>query len=176
MLIIVYFCTSLLSPNYSNMRIVQLRCRDHSFDDSIYTEVDNENEINVTTNGRSLPQKSWFFVHHSTIKGNEIGCNIAICIISNCNILSFSEAICDLLLVYNVTICMLGFVSNRVPDEGSIFIQALCKELDENGSKHDINTIASCVNRRIMNEYSIQAPIFENQLGDFVYLAPDDQD
>ena len=67
-------------------------------------------------------------------------------------------------------------MSNRVPDEGSIFIQALCKELDENGSKHDINTIASCVNRRIMNEYSIQAPIFENQLGDFVYLAPEDQE
>ena len=67
-----------------------------------------------------------------------------------------------------------GFSSNRNPQNGSIFIQSLCQELMENGRKLDLSTIASSVNRRIMGQFHIQAPIYENQLGDFIYFHPKD--
>lgn len=67
-----------------------------------------------------------------------------------------------------------GFVSNRHEQNGSIFIQTLCKELRENGRKLNLATIASSVNQRIMRQFQIQAPIYENQLGDFIYFEPHD--
>ena len=67
-----------------------------------------------------------------------------------------------------------GYISNRDTMEGSIFIQALCKELNEKWYQTDICSIASNVNKRIMQNYGrIQAPIFENQLGDLVFLEAD---
>ena len=57
---------------------------------------------------------------------------------------------------------------------GTIFIQSLCKEMMENGRKLNLATIASSVNQRIMRKFNIQAPIYENQLGDFIYFEPDD--
>jgi len=65
-----------------------------------------------------------------------------------------------------------GFASSRNPLEGSIFIQTLCKELQENGTKQDLATIASSVNQKIMDIYKIQAPVYENQLGNFLYFKP----
>ena len=67
-----------------------------------------------------------------------------------------------------------GFASNRNPESGSIFIQTLCKELTENGTRLNLATMASCVNQKIMRNYKIQAPIYENQLGDFIYFDPSD--
>ena len=67
-----------------------------------------------------------------------------------------------------------GFASNRHPQNGTIFIQNLCKELMENGRKMNLSTIASSVNQRIMRQFNIQAPIYENQLGDFIYFQPYD--
>ena len=66
------------------------------------------------------------------------------------------------------------FASNRQPQNGTIFIQNLCKELMENGRKMNLSTIASSVNQRIMRQFNIQAPIYENQLGDFIYFQPYD--
>ena len=64
-----------------------------------------------------------------------------------------------------------GYVSLRDPSCGTIFIQALCKVLEETWFVNDIGTIATEVNKRIMKEYeSVQAPIFENQLGNLVYF------
>ena len=66
----------------------------------------------------------------------------------------------------------LGFISVRDREQGSIFIQALCKELNKNWYVTDINTIAADVNKRIMKSYGrIQAPVFENQLGRLVYFS-----
>ena len=63
----------------------------------------------------------------------------------------------------------------RDPAQGSIFIQALCKEINESWYVTDINTIAADVNKRIMESYGrIQAPIFENQLGNLVYFGGDE--
>ena len=56
--------------------------------------------------------------------------------------------------------------------KGSVFIQALCKELNERQVHTDICTIATNVNKMVMQSYGrIQAPIFENQLGDVVFFA-----
>ena len=65
-----------------------------------------------------------------------------------------------------------GFSSNRHPQNGTIFIQSLCRELMENGRKLNLSTIASSVNQRIMRQFHVQAPIYENQLGDFIYFHP----
>ena len=65
-----------------------------------------------------------------------------------------------------------GFASMRHPERGTIFIQTLCQELMKNGTRLNLATIASCVNQKIMRKYNIQAPIYENQLGDFVYFDP----
>ena len=67
-----------------------------------------------------------------------------------------------------------GFASNRHPQNGTIFIQNLCTELMENGRKMNLSTLASSVNQRIMRQFNIQAPIYENQLGDFIYFQPYD--
>ena len=72
-------------------------------------------------------------------------------------------------MAYNSTIE--GYVSSRNPAKGSIFIQALCKKLNEQWYRSDISSIASGVNKEIMENYGkIQAPIFENQLGDKIYF------
>ena len=64
-----------------------------------------------------------------------------------------------------------GYVSLRDPSGGTIFIQALCKVLNESWYVNDITSIAMEVNRTIMKDYgSAQAPIFENQLGNPVYF------
>ena len=64
-----------------------------------------------------------------------------------------------------------GFISNRDTLQGSIFIQELCNELKDQWFILDINTMAANVNRRIMENYGqIQAPIFENQLGNLVWF------
>ena len=84
-----------------------------------------------------------------------------------------------MLLEHNLSdfIFCLGHISNRDPCQGSIFIQALCKELNEKWYQMDISSIASSVNKRIMQGSDrIQAPIFENQLGDYIYLRPDFHD
>ena len=67
-----------------------------------------------------------------------------------------------------------GFSSNRNPQNGSIFIQSLCRELMEIGRKLNLSTIASSVNQRIMRQFNVQAPIYENQLGDFIYFHPNE--
>ena len=65
----------------------------------------------------------------------------------------------------------LGYISNRDTKKGSIFIQELCKELKQRWFYLDIGTMAGNVNRNIMKGYNqIQAPIFENQLGDLVFF------
>ena len=65
----------------------------------------------------------------------------------------------------------LGHISNRDTFQGSIFIQELCRELKEQFFVSDISTMAANVNKRIMQGYGqIQAPIFENQLGDLVFF------
>lgn len=65
----------------------------------------------------------------------------------------------------------LGYVSSRHKTQGSIFIQELCKELMEQFYVLDVSTMASNVNKRIMKRYEqIQAPVFENQLGDLVFF------
>ena len=65
----------------------------------------------------------------------------------------------------------LGYVSGRDKQRGSIFIQELCKELMEKFFVLDVSTMASNVNKRIMKSYGqIQAPVFENQLGDLVFF------
>ena len=64
-----------------------------------------------------------------------------------------------------------GYVSLRDRYGGTIFIQTLCKALNESWYVDDISTIAMQVNKRIMNDYGhAQAPIFENQLGNLVYF------
>ena len=63
-----------------------------------------------------------------------------------------------------------GYVSGRDPENGSIFIQELCKVINERWNKHDLGTIASYVNRNIMKEYHFQAPKITNQLGDLVFF------
>ena len=63
------------------------------------------------------------------------------------------------------------FVSLRCRSGGTLFIQTLCKVLNESWYVNDISTIAMEVNRRIMKDYrSAQAPIFENQLGNPVFF------
>ena len=65
----------------------------------------------------------------------------------------------------------LGYVSTRDRLKGSIFVQELCKGFNENWFIDDIGTIAGTVNKNIMEGYDqIQAPVFENQLGNFVYF------
>ena len=72
-------------------------------------------------------------------------------------------------LSYNSTIE--GYVSQRHRVKGSIFVQELCKTLNEQWYRTDISSIASQVNKEIMSKYGrIQAPIFENQLGNNVYF------
>ena len=72
-------------------------------------------------------------------------------------------------IAYNSTIE--GYASLRNPAKGSIFIQALCKMLNDHWYHTDISSIATEVNKEIMQNYQrIQAPIFENQLGDKVYF------
>jgi hypothetical protein len=71
--------------------------------------------------------------------------------------------------VFNSTIE--DFVSLRTK-KGSCFIQAFCEEMNDKWCRHDLNTIASYVNRNIMTNYKIQAPVFENQLGDLVFFKP----
>ena len=67
-------------------------------------------------------------------------------------------------LIFHSTIK--GFVSNRDPVRGSIFIQELCKEFNSKWFLFDISRIAAGVNKRVMEGYDhIQAPLFENQLG-----------
>ena len=69
-----------------------------------------------------------------------------------------------------------GYVSLRDRTGGTIFIQALCKVLDESWYVNDISSIATEVNKRIMKNYgSAQAPIFENQLGNLVYFEASGQ-
>ena len=64
-----------------------------------------------------------------------------------------------------------GYVSLRDRYVGTIFIQTLCKALNESWYVNDISTIAMNVNKRIMSDYGhAQAPIFENQLGNLVYF------
>ena len=58
--------------------------------------------------------------------------------------------------------------------KGSIFIHPLCKELNKNWFQFDMGTIASKVNKTVMQKYErIQAPIFENQLGDLMFFTGD---
>ena len=65
----------------------------------------------------------------------------------------------------------IGYISTRDRTQGSIFIQTLCKELNEQFFLTDLSTMAASVNKRIMQSYGrIQAPIFENQLGNMVYF------
>ena len=67
-------------------------------------------------------------------------------------------------LVFHSTIK--GFISNRDPNRGSIFIQELCKELNKKWLVFDVSRIAASVNKKVMEGYEqIQAPVFENQLG-----------
>ena len=67
-------------------------------------------------------------------------------------------------LIFHSTIK--GFVSNRDPVQGSIFIQELCKELNKKWLVFDVSRIAASVNKKVMEGYEqIQAPVFENQLG-----------
>ena len=62
-----------------------------------------------------------------------------------------------------------GYISNRDKTKGSIFIQELCSILQDQWLLNDLTTMAVNVNKRIMQSYGqIQAPIFENQLGDLV--------
>ena len=63
----------------------------------------------------------------------------------------------------------IGYISGRDIDQGSIFIQELCKVIN-NRWKDDLSTIASYVNRNIMREYQFQAPEIINQLGDLVFF------
>ena len=75
---------------------------------------------------------------------------------------------CDNIIIH----ISIGYSSARDPTKGSIFIQALCKELNERWFHADICTIATNVNKMVMQSYGrIQAPIFENQLGDVVFFA-----
>ena len=67
-------------------------------------------------------------------------------------------------LIFHSTIK--GFVSNRDPVQGSIFIQELCKEFRKKWFLFDVSRIAASVNKKVMEGYEqIQAPVFENQLG-----------
>ena len=67
-------------------------------------------------------------------------------------------------LIFHSTIQ--GFVSNRDPVQGSIFIQELCKEFNKKWFVFDVSRIAASVNKKVMEGYNqIQAPVFENQLG-----------
>ena len=67
-------------------------------------------------------------------------------------------------LIFHSTIK--GFVSNRDPVQGSIFIQELCKEFNKKWFLYDVSRIAANVNKKVMEGYEqIQAPLFENQLG-----------
>ena len=84
-----------------------------------------------------------------------------------CNI-DFTQS--DDFLSFYIT--LLGYVSTRDEIQGSIFIQALCKEIEDKRDKSDLSTIASYVNRSIMREYSYQAPEIVNQLGDLVFFKP----
>ena len=68
-------------------------------------------------------------------------------------------------------IYLLGYVSGRDKIQGSIFIQEVCKEFNEKFFVLDISTMAANVNKQIMQGYGqIQAPVFENQLGNNVYF------
>ena len=68
-----------------------------------------------------------------------------------------------------------GYISGRLEVagtyQGSIFIQELCRVLNERWKKDDLSTISSYVNRNIMNEYHFQAPEIVNQLGDLVFFT-----
>ena len=63
------------------------------------------------------------------------------------------------------------FVSFRT-NQGTFFIQSFCKEMSANCYRHDLNTIATYVNRSVMEKHKIQASVFENNLGDLVYFKP----
>ena len=84
--------------------------------------------------------------------------------------------LCYILFIHKVFLtCFVfktGYISGRDPKQGSIFIQALCKELNQHWSQQDLSTIASYVNRSIMREFSFQAPEIVNQLGDLVFFRP----
>ena len=54
--------------------------------------------------------------------------------------------------------------------KGSIFIQSFCQEMRNNCYRHDLNTIATYVNRSVMEKHKVQASVFENNLGDLVYF------
>ena len=48
----------------------------------------------------------------------------------------------------------------------------MCKELNENGLRKDICSLATHVNKSVMESYGqIQAPVFENQLGGVVFFT-----
>ena len=73
-------------------------------------------------------------------------------------------------LIFHSTIK--GFVSNRDPVQGSIFIQELCKEFNKKWFVFDVSRIAASVNKKVMEGYDqIQAPVFENQLGPTFFNA-----
>jgi hypothetical protein len=46
-----------------------------------------------------------------------------------------------------------GYLSWRNTTEGSWFVQALCKELQDKGTSDDIHTIVTCVKRRVAIDY-----------------------
>ena len=54
--------------------------------------------------------------------------------------------------------------------KGSIFVQSFCQEMRNNCYRHDLNTIATYVNRTVMEKHKVQASVFENNLGDLVYF------
>ena len=93
--------------------------------------VDTENLVSKSI-AKSVPDRSWYFVFHSTID---------------------------------------DFVSFRT-NNGTFFIQSFCKEMSANCYRHDLNTIATYVNRSVMEKHKIQASVFENNLGDLVYFKP----
>ena len=54
--------------------------------------------------------------------------------------------------------------------KGSMFIQSFCQEMRNNCYRHDLNTIATYVNRSVMEKHKVQASVFENNLGDLIYF------
>ena len=75
-----------------------------------------------------------------------------------------------MIFTISITFCEIGYVSGRDNEQGSIFIQELCKVIKDRPND-DLGTIASYVNRNIMREYHFQAPEIINQLGDLVFFT-----
>ena len=125
--------------------------------DSSDTDGDNEDVRVVMKDGMRYPDRSWYFIHNSTIKGTSI-----LFYLKLSETYSFS-CFPDFHFV-------LGYVSMRSPNQGSLFIQELCKTLNERWQKDDLGTIAAYVNRNIMREFDCQAPEIVNQLGDLVFF------